>query len=113
MLAREIMKDSTKILRLAASGKLPDLVNESSGIDMDVFEELYHAGLLTGADACSDGGRCYLEPKITFAGREKLKQDQQESAPWWRSFDRRLLVLGIVVALIGVAVPVYIWVAAT
>jgi len=57
------MNDSTKILRLAASGKLPDLVNESSEIDMDVFEELYHAGLLTGADTCSNGGRCYLEKK--------------------------------------------------
>ena len=102
------MQENQNILRRAAKGRLPDPVDENSGIDMDLFEELYNAGLVQAIDACSDDGRCYMEPKITLAGRAALASSVGQSEPWWCSFDRRIAVWGLVLAVVGIVVALVV-----
>ena len=100
------MSEHQKILQLAADGDLPDPIDEKSGISLDIFEELYKAGLVQAIDDCSFDGRCYMEPRITMAGRRKLSEFGSRAEPWWRSFDRRLAVLGILLTILAIVVAI-------
>lgn len=102
------MEEHRSILLAAEAGQLPNTVDESSDINMDVFEELIQSGLIDGADACSDDGRCYLDPKITLVGREYLENLSKNKVSWWHSFDRRIAVIGLVVAVLGLAFAVFV-----
>jgi len=64
------MKRYEKILRLAIDGKLPKNISEDNFPDIDIFVELYQRGFVDAIDASSLDGRVYLNPKITFDGRE-------------------------------------------
>lgn len=101
------MEEHRSILHVAEAGQLPNTVDESSDFDMDVFEELIQSGLIGGTDACSDDGRCYLEPRITLAGREYLANLGTDNVSWWHNFDRRIAVIGLIVAVLGLAYAVF------
>jgi hypothetical protein len=94
---------SIEILKLAALGQLPRAVDRNSAIDLSAFKELYMAGLVEAKDASADTGDCYLEPAITTAGREYLRIHSEARSPWWSSFDKRVTVVGLVVAVLGLA----------
>lgn len=47
-------------------------INETSDIDVLILKDLIQSGLVNGADACSDDGDCFLEPRINLSGREFL-----------------------------------------
>lgn len=66
-------EEHRRILEAAAEGQLPYEISESSEFPVAVVKELVLAGYLEAADASSDDGDAYLEPRITLAGREYLK----------------------------------------
>jgi TIR domain len=68
------MDEHLRILRLAAERQLPNSVDEASGLDIAVFEELVDARYLKAIDVTSHDGPGYLEPKITALGREYLRE---------------------------------------
>lgn len=68
------MKEHQRILELAAEGKLPETIDGTSDLAIDIVKELIDAGHLKALDASSFDGEAYLEPKITLAGREYLGQ---------------------------------------
>ncbi|KXO10077.1 hypothetical protein AKG98_861 [Moritella sp. JT01] len=53
-------------------------INESSEIDIVTFKEMINHKLVSGMNACSDIGDCFLEPRITFRGREWLESKKVE-----------------------------------
>ncbi|MBD5771808.1 hypothetical protein [Marinomonas colpomeniae] len=59
----------------------PDIksINETSDIDVTILKDLIQSGLVNGANACSDDGYCFLEPRISLSGRE-----------WLASFDSQV-----------------------
>ena len=73
------MKSYEKILKLAIQGKLPKNISEDNFPDIDIFVELYQSGFIDAIDASSLDGKAYLNPKITFEGREYY--DGLEHAP--------------------------------
>ncbi len=64
------MKNHKKILRLAIEGKLPKNISEDNFPDIDIFEELYDRGFIKAINASSNDGKAFLNPKVTFEGRE-------------------------------------------
>src|SRR5690606_35877561 len=86
VMQREHVNDYINVLDAAARGKLPDRVNERSDPPFDLVRELVEAGLLTAIDASSHDGFEYLDPRITFAGREYLRKN----APSVSSSSRRV-----------------------
>ncbi len=64
------MESYEKILKLAIQGKLPKNMSEDNFPDIDIFVELYQSGFIDAIDASSLDGKAYLNPKITFKGRE-------------------------------------------
>ncbi|MCW8925690.1 MAG: hypothetical protein OQJ84_05480 [Xanthomonadales bacterium] len=95
------MEEHTTILRQLLNEELSRDVDESS-VDMDIFEELIDAGFISAINVCSDDGRGYLEPKITFNGRQYL----QEHSPREISAKERLFTVGKLLygVLIGAAI---------
>lgn len=90
-------------LQLAASRSLPNVIDNSTVIDLPAFKALLEAGLVAADNASADGGDCFLNPTITFAGLNLLsKLSPKRDIPWWKSFDRRIAVIGVVVALVSV-----------
>ncbi|HCN3812097.1 TPA: hypothetical protein N6S97_005029, partial [Escherichia coli] len=82
------MEQHKMILQALASGSFGNFIDESSDMDINIFEELLSSGMVTAIDGCADDGRAYLEPKITLRGREFLNQlsaKPKESA-WKRWF---------------------------
>lgn len=90
-----------EILKLADLGQLPRAVDRNTTIDLGAFKELYKSGLVEAKDASADDGECYLEPALTTAGREYLRMHVEARSPWWKSFDKRVDVLNLVVAVLG------------
>ena len=64
------MKSYAKILKLAIEGELPKNISKGNFPDIDIFVELYQRGFIDAIDASSFDGIAYLNPKITFEGRE-------------------------------------------
>jgi DNA-binding MarR family transcriptional regulator len=78
------MKEHLEILEIAAEKKLPEQIDESSELPVQIFSELIDAGYLKAIDASSYDGTAYLHVKITLQGREYLnelkshKEDQEK-----------------------------------
>ncbi|AMC35359.1 hypothetical protein [Janthinobacterium sp. B9-8] len=102
------MTPHIKILNRAASGNLPKAIDKNCEIDIEAFKELYKSGLMVAINASADDGECYLEPKISTAGREYLERTNEKNQPWWKSIDRRFYVLTIFIALLAIAIPLYL-----
>lgn len=64
------MKSYEKLLKLAIDGKLPKNISEDDFPDIDMFVELYNRGFIDAIDASTLDGKAYINPKITFEGRE-------------------------------------------
>lgn len=73
------MKAYKLILEYLIENPNIDSINESSELDIGTFKEMVNSGLVSGMNACSDLGDCFLEPKITFRGREWLESKKSES----------------------------------
>ncbi len=73
------MGDHLRILELAARGALPDSIDETSEIPVTIVRELLEAGYLKAVDASSMDGIAYLNPRITLAGREYMRQLHQST----------------------------------
>jgi hypothetical protein len=74
------MEEHLRILELGARGALPDSIDESSELPVSIVRELLEAGYLAAIDASSKDGIAYLDPRITLAGREYLRQLRQAAA---------------------------------
>jgi len=95
------MKEHNVILKLASEYALPEEINSSNRVNLDVFKELYDQGYISAIDISSDDGTAFMEPKITLLGREYLAQLQQQPQRWWQSFNKRIAVLALIVALLS------------
>src|SRR5688572_25178069 len=73
------MEEHRRILELGERGTLPDRVDDSSELAVSIVRELVEAGYLAAIDACSMDGNCYLDPRITLAGRDYLRELRQLS----------------------------------
>jgi hypothetical protein len=73
------MKEHQRILELAAEARLPDTIDGTYDLPIDIVRELIDAGYLKALDASSFSGEAYLEPKITLAGREYLGQLRRQN----------------------------------
>lgn len=71
-------EEHSRILQAAAEGRLPGEISESSEYPVAIVKELVSAGYLEAADASSDDGETYLEPRITQSGREYLQRLRSE-----------------------------------
>ncbi len=68
------MEKHMRILELAAKGSLPEKIDSTSDLPIEVVQELVDAGHLKAIDASSLDGIAYIKPKITLAGREYLSE---------------------------------------
>lgn len=80
------MKQHLKILELAAEKKLPEQIDETSELPVEIVAELIEAGYLKAIDASSFDGTAYFQSKITLLGREylnelKSKIEEQKKMP--------------------------------
>ena len=66
------MKEHLEILKNAADKLLPEQIDETSEIPVEIVSELIDAGYLKAIDASSFEGTVYLQTKITLEGREYL-----------------------------------------
>ena len=66
------MKEHLKILQLAPEKKLPEQIDESSEISVELASELIDAGYLKAIDTSSFDRTAFLQAKITVQGREYL-----------------------------------------
>lgn len=69
------MTDYIDILQAASAGQLPERITEESDPSFAGVRELVEAGLLAAIDASDNDGLEYMEPRITFAGREYLRRN--------------------------------------
>lgn len=77
-----LTKSMLHILNLALQGQLPRLVDdETDGIDMGAFKELWGAGMISAVDASADSGNAFLHPSITFYGRILLENYSETDSP--------------------------------
>lgn len=89
-----------RILEAAANLTLPDEIDESSEYPVSVVRELVESGFLEAADACSDDGDAYLEPRITMPGRQYLESLKVKSDS----------TVEPSTTFMGIAKPVFAWV---
>jgi hypothetical protein len=101
------MKEYIEILELAAKEKLPYLVNGESSFSLVIFQELYDANYIKAIDVSEDLGAGYQDPKITSLGREYLSSLIKPQEKWWLSFDRRLVVFGVVIGLLSIGINLF------
>ncbi|MGM0593832.1 MAG: hypothetical protein ACQETD_04775 [Pseudomonadota bacterium] len=87
-----------RVLEAAANQTLPDEIDESSEYSVSVVKELVESGFLNAADACSDDGDAYLEPRITLSGREYLESFKLKSDS---VVDRKTAVRGFAKPFLG------------
>lgn len=77
-----LTKSMLHILNLALQGQLPRLVeDETDGIDMAAFKELWGAGMISAVNASADSGDAFLHPSITFLGRIHLEKVSETASP--------------------------------
>lgn len=74
------MKSYEKLLKLAIDGELPKNISEDDFPDIDIFVELYNRGFIDAIDASTLDGKAYLNPKITFEGREHYDSLERTTA---------------------------------
>lgn len=60
------------ILEKIAKNSYKNSIEEHKDIDFDIFKQLFDAQLVSALDATTDDGGCFVDPKITFKGREYL-----------------------------------------
>ncbi len=72
------MDEHLKMLELAANKGLPDMVDEKTGLPLDIVRELVEAGYLKAIDTSSFDGDAYMSTKITLQGREYLERLKSE-----------------------------------
>jgi hypothetical protein len=91
------MSEYRRVLELAAQGKLPPNIDDSTDPSASVVRELLEAGYLWAIDATSFSGPAFLNARITLPGREYLATLQsQGTAPkpdtstGWPRVDRAL-----------------------
>lgn len=97
-----LMSKYYELLKSANDNNLPTQIDERSGIDLNIFRELFQAGFISAIDASSSDDQCYLDVRITSAGRQELQNIVSKSEPWWKDFSKRVAILTIIVALLGV-----------
>ena len=68
------MEKHQNILDSLASNNFPSQIDENNFPLINIFKELYEVGYVKAVDASSYDGICYMEPRITLAGREYLKK---------------------------------------
>ncbi|KHJ51598.1 hypothetical protein PZ78_07670 [Vreelandella venusta] len=69
------MEKHREILQALADRPQKGAIDESSNLDTDAFEELMDRGFVKATKHRPlEGGSIYLNPKVTFAGREYLNQ---------------------------------------
>ncbi|PHI32239.1 hypothetical protein [Budvicia aquatica] len=104
------MEKHKAILQALANSSLGDFINESSDMDINIFEELYSSGMVTAIASRADDGKEYLDPKITLRGREFLTQllaKPKESAwkvwfkTWWKAIVAVTVVLASITAFLA------------
>jgi hypothetical protein len=61
------------ILEQLENNSYRSCVDERKDLDFDIFKQLFDANLVSATDASADDGGYFLNPKITFKGREHLK----------------------------------------
>jgi hypothetical protein len=61
------------VLKHAAEGTLPQQIDETSEVPINLVQELVTAGYLKAIDASSFDGPAFVDPKITLSGREYLR----------------------------------------
>lgn len=109
------MEEHQRILEDLISNRFPQGINEQSFSSIEIFKELYDRGFITAKDASADKGRAYLEPKITLSGREYLSKlkapngivKRGNEKPWWKSFNSRIALIGLVVSVIGLWISLF------
>ena len=100
-----LTKAMLELLHRAALGQLPRSIDQyTPGVDLQAFKGLHRAGLIEAVDASADCGDTYLEPVIALRGHEVLEHQASTVRPWWASFDRRVTIVGLLVAVLGLAV---------
>lgn len=92
------MDDSVEILRRAAEGTLPNEITEKSDPPFDLVQELVEAGLLKAIDTSTLDGDSLFQPKITFAGRQFLKEHDDNVESQTTSENDRMHRRGIEIA---------------
>lgn len=104
------MQQHRKILQALADGSLERFINESSEVDIDIFEELLSSGFVSAIDVCTLAEREYRDPKITLSGREYLAQlsaqEKEERKSWFRYGYKVLAVLASIATVVAAAVAV-------
>ncbi len=73
------MKQHYKILKLASDAKLPEGIDETSELPVDIVTELIEAGYLKAIDVSDFGGTAYSQTRITLSGREYLNELRAQS----------------------------------
>ena len=104
----DYLAEHRQLLEAAASGTLPERIDESGSMSVAVVRELVEAGLLQALDASSMDGAEYLDPRITVAGREYLNELDQRQSEASISGKARRLGLRLLDGLLGIAVGLLI-----
>ena len=93
-------EDVISILKLAQDQKLPENINSDSGLNLDCVKGLVERGYIQAIDISSKSGVGFMEPKITLAGVEYLEANSTKTK-WFHSFQNRIAVISLIVAVIG------------
>ncbi len=72
------MKKHADLLRIIIDKGVIERANDSSDIDVSLVKELYDAGLVEAAEACSFDGLEYLDVKPNLSGRKWLADFEAE-----------------------------------
>jgi hypothetical protein len=93
------------VLQAVKSNKLTSPVTKVSPCDLMVLEGLVDGGYIKAVKfvPLEDGKPQFFEPVLTLIGEQRLEQLNVSNNTTW-SIDRRLVALGIVVALVGLLV---------
>jgi hypothetical protein len=96
------MKDIIKALEAIASNEIVSHIDSSSNINVSVVRQLFEEELIDAIDMSDLEGDCFDDVRINIKGHEWLKQQElTTNAPWWKSFDRRIAVIGVLVSVIA------------
>lgn len=101
------------VLELAAAGRLPNSIDDTSNVSVEVVLELYEAGYLEAIDSSHLTGRKLERARITLAGREYLEHLRSQVANQSMPASIRRGVWKIVAWIAGIlgAVIAGVWIA--
>lgn len=100
-----------QILRLAAAGKLPAIIDTKSTDSVEVVQALIAAGHLKAINASSLDRPSFLDPEITISGLEyltRLEERTRETSLQDKALRRFFIVLKWVFGIIAAVVAAYI-----